>query len=141
LAAEHGLCWKLLGIEKRSGPCFARQIHKCRGACVGEESAPAHALRVATALAPYRIKPWPFAGAIGVREQHPETGRTRVEVFDLWRHLGAAGDDAELAEILQASRPTRFDFDVYRILDRHLKAPAHFRRVLQFARMAVACEP
>src|SRR5688572_28668560 len=25
LAAEHGLCWRQLGIEKRGGPCFARQ--------------------------------------------------------------------------------------------------------------------
>ncbi len=38
LAGEHGLCWRLLGWEKRGGPCFARQVRKCRGACIGEES-------------------------------------------------------------------------------------------------------
>ena len=35
---EHGLCWRQLGWEKRGGPCFARQVRKCRGACIGEET-------------------------------------------------------------------------------------------------------
>ena len=39
LAAEHALCWKALGLEKRLGPCFARQVKRCAGACVGAESA------------------------------------------------------------------------------------------------------
>ncbi len=129
LAAEQGLCWKVLGLEKRSGPCFARQIRKCRGACVGEEDALTHTLRLAQALLPYRIKPWPYRGAIGIREVHPETRRNCAEIFDQWRHLGSARDETDLLEILAMPRPTAFDFDVYRILDRYLKQPARRRSV------------
>ncbi len=134
LAAEHRLCWRLAGLEKREGPCFSRQIHKCAGACVGEESPAEHAVRLAEALLPYRIKPWPFAGAIAVREQHPETGKERLQVFDQWRHLGSAADESELAEVLSLALPTVFDFDVYRILDRHLKQPSRRKRVHLFQR-------
>ena len=135
LAAEHGLCWKLLGLENRSGACFARQIRKCRGACVGEENSLTHARRLAQALLPYRIKPWPFRGAIGIHEIHPESERECVEVFDQWRHLGSAREDGDLADILALPRPTIFDFDVYRILDRYLKLPARHRGVLDLSQM------
>jgi len=138
LAAEHRLCWKLAGLETREGPCFARQIRKCGGACVGEESAAEHALRLAQALSPYRIKPWPFSGAVAVREEHPDSGEERLEVFDQWRHLGSARDDAELAEALAKPLPTAFDFDVYRILDRHLKQPSRRRSVRLLPRPAPA---
>ena len=52
LAAKHGLCWRNLGWEKRAGPCFARQVKRCRGACIGEETPAMHHLRLATALVP-----------------------------------------------------------------------------------------
>jgi DNA polymerase-3 subunit epsilon len=42
LASEHSSCWKALGLERRLGPCFARQVKRCAGACVGAESAEAH---------------------------------------------------------------------------------------------------
>jgi DNA polymerase-3 subunit epsilon len=31
------LCPKLCGLEKASGACFMRQLHKCRGACISQE--------------------------------------------------------------------------------------------------------
>ena len=55
LAAEHQLCWRRLGLEKRAGgPCFQRQLRRCAGACVGAEDALAHDLRLSTALASMR---------------------------------------------------------------------------------------
>jgi len=69
IAAEEGLCWRLLGWEKRGGPCFARQIRKCRGACVGEESPEAHNVRLATALEAKRIPDWPFPGPVAIVER------------------------------------------------------------------------
>ncbi len=65
LAAEHALCWKALGLEKRLGPCFARQVKRCAGACVGAESAEAHHARLAAALAPLAIPRWPYRRARG----------------------------------------------------------------------------
>jgi DNA polymerase-3 subunit epsilon len=56
LAAEHALCWKALGLEKRQGPCFARQVKRCAGVCVGAESPEAHHARLAEALAAHAIR-------------------------------------------------------------------------------------
>ncbi|NDP43718.1 MAG: ethanolamine utilization protein, partial [Aromatoleum sp.] len=60
LASRHALCWTLLGLERRLGPCFARQVKRCAGACVGAESADAHQARLAEALAPYAVPAWPY---------------------------------------------------------------------------------
>ena len=37
-AASTACAGACLGWEKRGGPCFARQVRKCRGACIGEET-------------------------------------------------------------------------------------------------------
>ncbi|HRV83337.1 MAG TPA: exonuclease domain-containing protein [Saprospiraceae bacterium] len=50
LADLHQLCYSKLGLEKGSGPCFAYNIGKCLGACVGEESAESYNIRAALAL-------------------------------------------------------------------------------------------
>ena len=116
LAHEHGLCWRSLGWEKRGGPCFARQVRKCRGACIGEETPEQHNLRLATALAPYRLPDWPWEGRIVVRESHPEGAFEEAHVFDRWSHLGTARNEEELADLAQARAQIDFDPDIYRIL-------------------------
>ncbi|HEX7272639.1 MAG TPA: exonuclease domain-containing protein, partial [Casimicrobiaceae bacterium] len=50
LAAEAALCWTALGLERREGPCFARQLGRCAGACVGAETHAAHHLRLRAVL-------------------------------------------------------------------------------------------
>ena len=68
IAVVHQLCPIVLGLEKGDGPCFSHQLKRCRGACVGKETRTAHGLRFAAALAQLRMRPWPFKGRIGVRE-------------------------------------------------------------------------
>ena len=121
LASEHGLCWRQLGWEKRGGPCFARQVKKCRGACVGEEMPAVHNLRLATALAPYRIADWPWRGRIAVRERNVEAGFEEAHVFDRWWHVGTARDEDEVAALAEARVEVGFDPDVYKILQAHLR--------------------
>src|SRR5262249_2591058 len=116
LAGEHGLCWRLLGWEKRGGPCFARQVRKCRGACVGEESPEVHHVRLATALARYRVADWPWAGRIAVSERHPEGKFEEAHVFDRWSHVGTARSEDELEALAETRFEIDFDPDVYRIL-------------------------
>ena len=116
LAAEHGLCWRQLGWEKRGGPCFARQVKKCRGACIGEETPEQHNVRLATALAPYRLPDWPWQGRIAVRESHPESTLEEVHVFERWSHLGTARTEEDLADLTESRAEIDFDPDVYRIL-------------------------
>jgi DNA polymerase-3 subunit epsilon len=116
-AGEHHLCWRRLGLERRpQGPCFARQLRRCGGACVGEESAEAHDARVAQALAPLRIPAWPARGRALARERATFGERVDVHVFDAWCWLGTARDEGELGALLEAPQRPAFDLDVMRLL-------------------------
>ncbi|SOY62437.1 DNA polymerase III, epsilon subunit + GIY-YIG endonuclease (modular protein) [Cupriavidus taiwanensis] len=115
LAEEHGLCLATLSLEKttrRGSPCFARQVHRCAGACVGVESSREHRARLAAALGPTALVPWPFDGPVAWREQHG--ARAWWHVVDEWCYLGCA-DTLEEAGALAAA-PAHFDLDTYQIL-------------------------
>ncbi len=117
LAADHALCWRRLGLERRDeGPCFQRQLKRCAGACVGAEDAAAHDARLCEALAPLAIPPWPAGGPALVREHAPARERTDVHVLRDWCWLGTARDDGELAALLAAPPRPQFDIDVARLL-------------------------
>ena len=111
IANAHGLCHGILGLEKvKPGkPCFARQVRKCLGACVGEEPLVAHTLRLAQSLTKLKLKAWPFPGPAGFKEGD------EVLVVDRWCYLGTAKSDDELWDVLDRGRP-QFDRDTYRIL-------------------------
>jgi DNA polymerase-3 subunit epsilon len=120
-AREAGLCLKLLGRENGEGSCFAYQLRKCRGACVGIEPRALHDARLHLALASLQLKPWPFAGAIGIREPAPDARGTCIHVIDRWCHLGTARDEREVAELLHGAANAGFDADGYRIISRALR--------------------
>jgi DNA polymerase III subunit epsilon len=127
IAAEQGLCWRQLGWEKRGGPCFARQVKKCRGACLGEETPEQHNLRLVTALAPRRVEEWPWAGRVMIRETHPDGRFEEAHVFDRWCHLGTARTEDELMDLATARARIEFDPDIYQIVKSF--AAKHPRRV------------
>jgi DNA polymerase-3 subunit epsilon len=117
LAAEHALCWRRLGLEKRApGPCFHRQLKRCAGVCVGAESSDAHDARLAIALAPLAIPRWPAAGAACLREHDAARGRTDVHVLRDWCWIGTARDEGELADLVAAPPRATFDIDIARML-------------------------
>jgi DNA polymerase-3 subunit epsilon len=119
LAERHALCPQLLGLESGKGRCFAQQIGQCKGACCGLETAQQHHARLQLALAAERLRAWPFAGSIGLREQDARHARCDVHVFDQWRHLGTARTEEELADLLEGrsdDAPGGFDLDLYRLL-------------------------
>jgi DNA polymerase-3 subunit epsilon len=120
LAAGAALCWSALGLDRRSGPCFARQVRKCGGACIGAESPAEHHLRLRAALAPYALKPWPYPGTIAIREANITRERTDIHLFRDWCWLGTAHDDAALDEMAQHPPRIAFDLDVYRVLVKRL---------------------
>ena len=113
LADAHQLCHALLGLEKvRPGkPCFGSQVKRCGGVCIGVEPATVHNERMRTALASWRLPPWPHAGAIGLKEGNG------MHVLDNWRYLGSVGsEDFDGAQRLVAAGVPLFDRDVYQIL-------------------------
>jgi DNA polymerase III subunit epsilon len=125
LAREHALCWKALGLEKRQGPCFARQVRRCAGACIGEESGNAHHARLVAALAPLAVPPWPFPGLAAIRERALLGERTDVHVLRDWCWLGTARDDGELNGLLDAPPRPMFDGDIAKLLIRTLARGRH----------------
>jgi DNA polymerase III subunit epsilon len=125
LATEHALCWKALGLEKRVGPCFARQVRRCAGACVGAESAEAHHARLASALAPLAVPRWPFPGLAAIRERSLLGDRTDVHVLRDWCWLGTAHDEGELGRLIEAPPRPTFDADIARLLIRTLARGTH----------------
>jgi DNA polymerase-3 subunit epsilon len=120
IAAGAALCWTALGLERRSGPCFARQVRKCAGACVGAEAPTVHHARLRDALAPYALKCWPYPGMIGVRETSITGVRTELHVFRDWCWLATARDGSELQAVIEAPPRASFDLDIYRLLVKQL---------------------
>ena len=123
-ARESGLCLKAMGLERGEGSCFAHQVGRCRGVCVGREPRALHDARVRLALASLRLKPWPFAGAIGIRERGAPGEGSVLHVIDRWRHLGTATDEAGISALLDAAGDAGFDPDAYRIIARCLERVA-----------------
>jgi len=124
-ASEHRLCAMRLGLERRAtGPCFACQLKRCNGACVGEEAPDIHDARLARALSPLAIPAWPVSGAAFVRECSADGERVDVHVFRDWCWLGTARDEGELAELAEAPPRPAFDIDVTRLLLRRHRAGA-----------------
>ena len=120
-AREAALCLKTLGLERGPGSCFALQLGRCRGACVGREPRALHDARLRIALASLRLRRWPFPGPIGIREHGPEGAGSVLHVIDRWRHLGTASDEAGVAALVDAAGAAPFDPDAYRILVRCLE--------------------
>jgi DNA polymerase-3 subunit epsilon len=121
-AAAEGLCLKRMGLEGRArrsapdAPCFSHQLHRCRGACVGAEPVDAHDARLHAGLAPRRLPPWPYAGAVALVETNRLRGRDDWHVLDHWRWLGTVrSEDAALA-LARAAPAVAFDADVVRIV-------------------------
>ena len=115
LAKKHQLCLAALGIENTASgkSCFAYQVKKCRGVCVGEESVELHNLRLASVFQAFKVKVWPYKGPIAIREGES------MYVVDQWCYLGAARNEAELHELSQEGIPD-FDLDIYKILKKAL---------------------
>ncbi len=120
-AREAQLCLKLLGLEPGAGSCFAYQLGRCRGACVGREPAVLHDARLMLALAPLQLRAWPFAGAIAIREAAAGGSGEVLHVLDRWRHLGTARNEQELQELLQTAERPEFDLDAYKLISRRLE--------------------
>ena len=115
------LCLKLLGLESGDGSCFARQNGRCRGACLGIEPRALHDARLRLALAPVRLRSWPFPGAVALREPAAGSSGSVLHVIDRWRHVGSATSEEELQSLTSARGEPGFDVDTYRIVTRWLR--------------------
>lgn len=118
IAEEQQLCQLLLGLEKGSGPCFAYQLKKCKGACIGEEPASEFNKRLSKVLQKLRFSAWPYPGPIAITEVNQDSDTTEVHIVDNWCHLRTCSDESELYETLEDLPQPQFDLDIYKILKR-----------------------
>lgn len=124
LASAYRLCLKRLGFESGgSAACSGVQAERCSGVCCGAESLEVHDARLAGALAAQRLKRWPFAGRIALREHDAERQRTEFHVFESWCYLGSANTEPDLHELAGARVEPSFDPDIYRMLVKQFRKP------------------
>lgn len=113
------LCPKLMGMEKAAGACFSYSLGRCKGACIGEESAESYNRRFEVALELSRLESWPFATAISV----PINDRGERVIINNWIIQGYIDENGE--RIIETGEPN-FDLDEYKIIRRFIRENALF---------------
>lgn len=114
LKDQHKLCAIQLGLEKGKGPCFAYQLKKCNGICCGKENPLVYQMRMQHALAPIKIKGWPYKGAIGIKEYNEKSDISCIHIISHWLYLGRVSNESELADF-SFDKTVKLDTDFYKI--------------------------
>lgn len=123
IAEAYELCPVTLGLEKPTQAersCFAFQVHKCKGACVGKEAIGLHSARLMAALAKLKMDAWTYPGPIGLVERDDFLDVEEIHVVNGWRYLGTARSEAEVHDLLEQAGQAQFDMDTYKLLRTHL---------------------
>jgi DNA polymerase-3 subunit epsilon len=116
---DHGLCPKLMGLEKGRGACFAYQLKRCAGACVGRETAGAYNSRLLSAFEGRRLAEWPFETPVMIEER--ADGKAGSIVVDQWCVV-ADLNQQEGCEPDIRLQEKMFDLDTYKILRSYMAA-------------------
>ena len=135
VAKKYQLCEALLGLEKvdEGKPCFAYQVKRCQGACIGKMSLEIHNLHLQTALQHYKVQAWPFEGAIAIKDGNG------MLVIDKWCYLGSARNYEELYDLAKSGN-LDFDLDIYKIVKKAI-AGSHKFNVVKLFGGSVATAP
>jgi DNA polymerase-3 subunit epsilon len=123
IAEAHQLCPVILGLEKPTlpgRPCFAHQVDKCKGACVGKEAIGLHSARLMAAMAKLKLEAWPYPGPIGLVERDDFMDIEEVHVVEGWRYLGTARSENDVHDLLEQAAAAQFDRDTYKLIRSHL---------------------
>ena len=72
-----------------------------------------HNLQLKTAMELFKVKVWPYSGAIAIKE-----GGEMI-VIDKWCYLGTAINQDELYELAESGE-AEFDLDIYKIVKKAL---------------------
>jgi len=109
-----GLCSKLMGLEKGSGACFSYSLGRCKGACIGEESAQSYNRRFELAMEYTRLESWPYDTPISL----PVNTKGERAIINNWMIQGYVDEYGDVA--YEAEQP-HFDMDEYKIIRRFIR--------------------
>jgi DNA polymerase-3 subunit epsilon len=128
VARDARLCFRALGLERgrADGPCFAYQLGRCQGACIGEEASLSHRARVERELIAADARAWQHDGPLALVEGDA------IHVFSGGFYFGEASD-WPTARARLAAPPQAFDIDLYRLVANVLKARPHGCEVVRMA--------
>jgi DNA polymerase-3 subunit epsilon len=125
LAEACHLCRHLIGLDEGHAgeACPAHARGNCRGACVGKESVAQHSLRLMSALARLRVRPWPYPGPIALIESDEFGMREDAYIIRDWAYLGRASDEATVQSMLEEAMEKHppFDTEIYRLIGKYLQ--------------------
>ncbi len=127
LGREHGWCLATMKLERQQAglPCFARQLGRCAGACVGAETPAALHTRIAADIADQLVPPWPAAKLLLV-EEDPTRELFSWHLFEHWHLQQSGADQRSLSQAFApdqappASAAARFNRHVHALLIRTL---------------------
>jgi len=119
LTRSYQLCPKLMGLEKANGACFSFMLGKCKGACVGQESAEEYNKRFEVALERSKLSEWPYEGSITI----PVNEAGEKVVINNWIIQGFHDEYGEA--VINDAEPN-FDLDEYKIIRRFIKENRQF---------------
>jgi DNA polymerase-3 subunit epsilon len=125
LIRTFSLCPKLMGLEKGNGACFSYSLGRCKGACIGEESAELYNRRFEIALEKNRVTVWPYDTAVAVPLDMENNG----VVIRNWMVQGFYSNGE--MDTLQ-SVDANFDVDEYKIIKRFIRENQMRLTPLQF---------
>jgi DNA polymerase-3 subunit epsilon len=122
LAKEHKICPKLLGAEAGKGMCFSYQLGNCSGACAGKIESFKYNMQVEELFADRRLRAWPYKDKVTLKYYDKEHQKAEVFVIDNWMLEKAEVYEEQDSHPLLGSLAHLFDYDVYKVLVRHMKA-------------------
>jgi DNA polymerase-3 subunit epsilon len=132
--AKYNLCQKLCGLYKTQGACFDYQVHRCQGACVGQEAPETYNLRVDEAIDSITYEHESFV-VIGTGRRADEKS---LVVIENGRYVGFGYVDEtfsarKLADFREAVKPYADNKDVQQIIRQYVRTKRKGEQVKIFA--------
>jgi DNA polymerase-3 subunit epsilon len=122
LAKEHKLCPKLIGAEAGKGICFSYQLGNCSGACAGKIESFIYNMKIEELFADRRFRVWPYKDKVTLKYYDKDRQKAEVFVIDNWMLEKAEVFEEQDSHPLLGSLAHLFDYDIYKVLVRHLRA-------------------
>jgi DNA polymerase-3 subunit epsilon len=124
LCKTYGFCPRLMGLEKGTGPCFASQLKKCRGACAGQVSSTEYNDLLLDVFNNKRLSKWPYPSPVLIQEISAANDDYRSIVIDKWCVLADISQPEDCEPTVRFHNRA-FDIDTYRILKSFIDTKRH----------------
>ena len=124
---NNNICYQVCRFEKpETRACSSYQMKKCKGYCVGKQSAKMHNVKLLEGLSALALKTWPYKGPVALVEASVEENTLKEKACTLknkqhliinnWCVIGTTSSIADYSKTLQQESTPQIDKDIYRYL-------------------------